>query len=233
MKTKPSYLPLLIVFIYFLIHGDLYAQLLYGLTSKTKKNALSISNGFSGQGPVYTVSYARGIHLKIFKIIDDDLTLFSDLTDRFNLHGNNHFQFVYGGQGYIFHKGNFKILFRKTLLITRVNTLQANATYFGAELELMPGIYKDKYFLAMEVYYGDSYKGFIRPKYGNHFQLDNIGNGWIKPHMGTLQFGPNVGIHIRHHLCFYGYINVLAVKPHRDLYVSSLLYGGLGANYLF
>ena len=207
------------------------AQILFGLT--TKKNALSFSNGFSVTGPIFNLSYARKIHLKIFNIINDDMTLFTDVSDRFNFKGKNNFQFVYGGQGYLVRVNNFKILFRKTLLFTRLNTQEANATFVGAELDLIPGIYTDTYFLGVDLYYGDSYKGFVKRKENIISNIEDIGKGWIKPHRGTVKVGFNGGYYLKPNFCVYGYLNFLAVKPRKDLYLLPELFGTVGVNYLF
>jgi hypothetical protein len=207
------------------------AQLLFGLT--TKKNALSISNGFSSTGAVYNLSYARKIHLKIVGIINEDMTLFTDVSDRFNFNEKNNFQFVYGGQGYLFRAKKFKVLFRKTLLITKLNTEAANATYVGAELDLIPGIYTDTYFYGLDLYYGDSYKGFVKDKQNLLSNVEDIGKGWVKPHRGTFKLGLNGGYYVKPNLCVYGYINFLAIKPRKDLYLLPEISGTMGINYLF
>jgi hypothetical protein len=182
---------------------------------------------------VLNVSYARKIHLKIFKIINDDMTLFTDISDRFNFNNKNNFQFVYGGQGYIFKKNKFKILFRKTLLITKLNTAEANATYVGAEFDLIPGIYTETFFLGLDLYYGDSYKGYIKKKQNIINDFQDIGKGWVKPHRGTIKVGLNGGYYIKPNFCIYGYLDFLAIKPRKDLYVMPLFYGAMGINYLF
>jgi hypothetical protein len=228
INLKKYILTLFIFLICILASTKSNAQLLFGLTHK--KNALSFSNGFSGTGTILNLSYARKIHLKIFKIINDDITLFAEASDRFNFNKKNSFQFVYGGQGYIFRKKSFKILFRKTLLVTRLNTEAANATYLGAEFDLIPGIYTDKYFVGLDLYYGDSYKGFIKNK---HNIIENIGNGWVKPHRGTIKVGLNSGYYLTSTFCIYGYIDFLAIKPRKDLYVLPVFYGAMGVNYLF
>jgi hypothetical protein len=207
------------------------AQILFGLS--TKKNALSVSNGYSGTGPVFTLSYARKIHLKIFNIINEDMTLFTDISDRFNFNRKNNFQFVYGGQGYLVRVKKFKVLFRKTLLITRQNTSEANATYVGAELDLIPGIYTDKYFVGLDLYYGDSYKGFVKSKQNLLSNVADIGKGWVKPHRGTVKIGLNGGYFLKPNFCIYGYLNFFAVKPHSDLYFLPQFSGTMGVNYLF
>lgn len=231
--TLKKYFYKYLIIISFCYSFETKAQILFALPSKQK--AFSYSNGVFGKNLFFTTSISRGFHVNLFNLIKDDVTLFVDLSNKSNFFNKNEFRFVYGGQGYLFPNKKIKILFRKTFTVSRINTDPANATYLGAELELMPGVYKEKYFVALDLYYGDSFKGYVAQRNDNHFHdfLKNIGTGWIKPHRSTFRTGINLGYFITPKLCLYGYASFFVIKPKVDIYTIGLFQSAIGINLLF
>jgi len=209
------------------------AQLLFCIPQKT--NATTYSSGLYGKNLIFTAGIARGFHVKIFKLFNDDVTLFMDFSDKSNFANKNEFRFLYGGQSNIIKiKKYFKIPFRKTATISRINTEEVNATYLGAELEFMPGWYKPNYFVALDLYYGDSFKGFVTKSDQKFSQLLNeLGTGWIKPHRSTFKIGLISGYYLKPNLVLYGYWDFLVVKPKVDAYALAFSHGAIGITYLF
>jgi hypothetical protein len=209
------------------------AQLLFCLPQKT--NATTYSGGLYGRNLIFTAGIARGFHVKIFKLFNEDVTLFMDFSDKSNFANKNEFRFLYGGQSNLIKiKKYFKVPFRKTATVSRINTEEVNATYLGAELELMPGIYKQKYFMALDLYYGDSFKGFVTKSEQKFSDLLNeLGTGWIKPHRSTFKIGLIYGYYLKPNLVLYGYYDFLIVKPKVDAYALAFSHGAIGLTYVF
>ena len=165
-----------------------YGQLLTTLTRK--QNTVYSTIGFYKAAPLLSVGAAKCLHFKIRKIYDEHVTLFADFTSKSNFGNDNNLRFTYGGQGSIIHKGNFRVILRKTFTFTRLITNDNKASYLGGELEALPGIYKEKYFIAAHLYYGDAFRGHIARR-GR--VASDIATGWVKPRMGVFMTGFNGG----------------------------------------
>ena len=220
-----------------LLVGNLnsYSQILFNLVPK--QNAVSLSNGVNRYQPFATLSYARGVHINIFNVLKDDVTLFFDFSDRTNFRNDNAFRAIYGGQGNIFQIRSFHFIFRKTFGITWYNLPHnVKATFVGAEFELMPGFYKRKYFLALDLYYGDNLRGHLTNTGDTENLIKNVGTGWFKPHLATFRTGINLGYHFSDNWTVYGNIDFFVARPKtlESYYpITPLLYGYIGANYIF
>lgn len=211
------------------------AQVLFCL--EKGQNAISFSNGINKSEPFFTASYAHCFHINLFNVIKDDVTFFVDVADRSNFYNDNTFRFIYGGQGNLIGKRKFKLPFRKTFTVTRFNSVNYQATYLGAEIELMPGIYTPKYFVAIDLYYGDNLRGHLSETGTTSEVLQVVGKGWFKPHVANFRTGINVGVHLCPYLCVYGNLDFYAIRP-KDTeipYYSSFprALGLIGVNYLF
>jgi hypothetical protein len=207
------------------------AQLLYAL--ERKQNAVSFSGGCYRYDPIFTTSLARGVKIHLGKIINKQMTLFADFADKSNFSNINEFKFAYGGQGYILQKKSFKILFRKTFTLSRITTPEINVTFLGGELEVMPGIYKPKFFTALDIYYGDSFRGMVIKNNSLNNTLYDIKSGWIRPHRAAFKLGLNVGYYLTPKFCVYGYISCFAHKPRHEIYQLPNVNGAIGFNYMF
>jgi len=206
-------------------------QTLFAL--KRKQNVLSFTTGIYKIGPVFSGGYARGIHLKIFKLIDEDITLFLDLASKTNFQSENEFKFTYGGQAPILKKNNFKILFRKTFTVTRLNTESYDATYLGGELQLMAGIYNKKYFTAFHIYYGDSFKGHVVKDRDLKNVFGNIKTGWVNPRSGIVKLGFNAGRYIKENICLFVNTDFFLIRPRHSISRFPFSSAYVGLNYLF
>lgn len=203
------------------------AQLVYGIGPK--QNAVAATLGVYGQEPVLALTYAHGFHIKITKWLQDDITLFVDLTDMSNLRFDNDFRFTYGGQGYIFEHHKFKLQFRKTFTVNRYSYQDMRATYLGGELELMPGYYVEKFFIAADFYVGDSFAGYVaQPQDFIH----NLTIGWGHPHLLNFRTGINAGRHFSNRMTAYVHVDYF-VKPPADKPYVYRWYGFMGVSYLF
>ena len=224
---------LFLVFITFFT--EVNAQILFAL--EPCQNALTSSIGLNKKEPFLTAGFARGFHISLFKgKIKDDITLFIDLTDESNLHTDNAFRFIYGGQGSIFKKKYFSLLFRKTFGVFRYNLLNGNkVTYLGAEFELMPGWYKPKYFIALDLYYGDNLRGHAPTYQMDDGLAKDIEKGWFKPKWRTFRAGFNLGYHLNTHFTIFGNIDLFVARPHKGAYSPEipLIFGFVGINYIF
>ena len=205
-----------------------YGQLLTAL--HRHENTGYLVTGFYKNAPLLSVGGAKAVHIKIGKIYNEYVTLFVDLTSESNFHSNNNLKFTYGGQGYIFKNHVFKILVRKTFTVTRLITNTNRATYVGGELEFLPGIYKQKYFIATHFYFGDSFSGHVvnKGKVGT-----DIETGWVKPHLGTLMTGINGGYYIRKNLCLYFDIDFYILRSKKAISGFPLVSEYVGINYIF
>ncbi len=219
----------------FIGYSSAYSQLLFDLVPK--QNAVSFSNGINRYQPFTTLSYARGVHINLFNILKDDVTLFLDFSERSNFKNDNAFRITYGGQGNIFQIRSFHFIFRKTFGITWYRLPNAvKATFVGAEFELMPGFYKKKYFAALDLYYGDNLRGYLTNTGDTEDVLKELGKGWFKPHLATFRTGINLGYHINDHWTVYGNFDFFVARPKssESYYpITPLLYGYVGINYVF
>jgi hypothetical protein len=214
---------------------QLQAQLLFCL--EKKQNALSFSGGINKNESFYTLSIARGFHVNLFNILKDDITLFLDVSDKSNFFNDNAFRVTYGGQGSLYSVRSFKLPFRKTFTITRFNSPLYQATYVGAEFELMPGIYTKKYFAALDIYYGDNFRGHVSSSDQTKQVVRDVGSGWFVPRLGNFRLGINVGYYVHPKVCVYGNFDLFVARPRETelVYYPSFprLYGFVGVNYLF
>ncbi|MBC7388054.1 MAG: hypothetical protein H7329_02475 [Opitutaceae bacterium] len=229
---------ILLIYVYLLLlmgSFNSYSQILFDLVPK--QNAVSLSNGINRFQPFTTVSYARGVHINVFNLLKDDVTLFLDFSERTNFRNDNAFRIIYGGQGNIFQIRSFHFIFRKTFGITWYRFPHAiKATFVGAEFELMPGFYKKKYFIALDLYYGDNLRGRLTNTGDTEDLLKDVGKGWFKPDLATFRTGINLGYHFSDHWTAYGNIDFFVARPKNSesFYpITPLLYGYAGLNYIF
>src|SRR6185437_10152516 len=194
-----------------------------------KQNTVYFTSGFYARAPLFSVGFAKCLHFKVGKIYDEHVTLFTDFTSKSNFGNNNNFKFTYGGQGYIRISHDFKILVRKTFTFIRLLTDNNKGSYLGGELEIFPGIYREKYFYAVHLYYGDSFKGHVVDK---HKIASDI-TGCVSPRMGTFMTGLSGGYFIRKNLCIYIDIDFYVVRPKNPISVFPLVSEYAGINYIF
>ncbi len=215
--------------------GELQAQILFCLDRK--QNAVSFSGGVNKNESFYTASIARGFHFNIFNILKDEITLFLDATEKTNFYDDNAFRVAYGGQGSLYSVRKFKLPFRKTFTVTRLNAPIYQATYIGAEFELMPGIYTSRYFVAFDIYYGDNFRGHVSASDKTKQVVRDVGNGWFKPRVANFRLGINVGYYVMPRVCLYGNIDFFVARPKDSelVYYPSFprVFGFVGVNYLF
>jgi hypothetical protein len=203
-------------------------QLLTALNRK--EDAVYLTTGLYKNAPLLSLGLAKCLHFKVRKVYDEHLTLFVDFTSKSNFHSNENYKYSYGAQGYIVKKGNFKLLLRKTFTLTRVVTTTDKGSYLGGELELLPGIYTEKYFIAAHFYYGDSFRGHVAQR--GHVASD-IETGWVKPHMGVFMTGINGGYYFRKNLCLYFDIDFYVIRPKHSIVSFPLVSEYAGVNYIF
>ncbi|WP_018343703.1 hypothetical protein [Cytophaga aurantiaca] len=205
-----------------------HAQLLVPL--KPRQYAFTYTNGFYGNVPVFSVSVARTFHIHIGKLINEHATLFLDFADRTNFHDNT-FQFIYGGQGYLFRVHSFKFMFRKTFTLNRYVSDEFKGTFLGGELDLCPGFYKKKYFVAADLYFGDSFTGHVVADPNVQHVLKDVESGWITPHFATLKTGINLGYYIKEKFLIQGHVDYTVLKPEKLVYTPSV-YWTIGFTYI-
>ena len=206
-----------------------HAQLLVPL--QPRQYAVSYTNGFYGNVPIYSVGVARTFHIHVGKLIDDHTTLFLDFADRTKFHKDNTYQFIYGGQGYLFRIHSFKFMFRKTFTVNRYIAEEFRGTFLGGELDLCPGIYKSKYFAAADFYFGDSFKGHVVANPHIQHVLKDVESGWITPHFVTLKVGINLGYYINEKFLIQGHIDYTMIKPKKLLHAPNV-YCTIGISYI-
>lgn len=205
------------------------AQLLAPL--HPRQYALTYTNGWYDKTPVFSVGIARTFHIHVGKLFNDHMTLFLDFADRTKFQQDNTYQFIYGGQGYILKIHSFKVLFRKTFTVNRYVSEEFKGTFLGGELELSPGIYKDKYFTALNFYFGDSFTGHVVANPEIQHVLNDVESGWITPHLATLKLGINAGYFIKENLLLQAHIDYAFLKPEK-LKHSPNVYGTIGISYI-
>jgi hypothetical protein len=229
MRTR--FLPLFLLF----FAWQLQAQILFCLDKK--QTALSVSGGINKNESFYTLSIARGIHFNLLGLLKDDITVFLDVTDKSNFLNDNAFRVTYGAQGSLYSIRRFKIPFRKTFTITRFNSPDYQATYVGAEFELMPGRYTNTHFIALDIYYGDNFRGRVSSTDPTKQVVKDVGNGWFIPRLATFRLGLNMGYYLKHNICLYGNLDLFVFRPKESelVYYPSFprLFGFVGVNYLF
>jgi len=221
-------IPLLILLLITTLINTSNCQLLTALDRH--QNTVYLTAGLYKQAPLLCGGIAKCLHFKVRKIYNEHITLFADFTSKSNFGNDNNCKFTYGAQGYIVKKGNFKLLLVKTFTFTRVITNSEKGSYLGGELELLPGIYTEKYFYAAHFYYGDSFRGHVA-KRGQ--VATDIETGWVKPHMGTFMTGINGGYYIRKNLCLYIDIDFYVLRPRHSISSFPLVSEYAGVNYLF
>jgi hypothetical protein len=206
-----------------------YAQLLAPL--EPRQYAITQTNGFYGKMPLFSVEVAKSIHIHLWKLIDEHTTLFLEFADRTKLRHDNTYQFIYGGQGYLFRIHSFKFLVRKTFTINRYVSEGFKGTFLGGELDLSPGIYKSKYFIAADIYFGDSFKGHVIDNPQLQHVLKGVESGWIKPDLATLKIGANFGYYITENFLIQAHVDYTIIKPHKLLHAPRV-YGTIGISYI-
>lgn len=206
-----------------------YGQLLVPL--QPRQYAFTSTNGFYGKVPTFSVGVARTFHIHLWKLIDEHTTLFLEFADRTKFDIDNTYQFTYGGQGYLFRIHNFKFLVRKTFTINRYISNEFKGTFLGGELDLSPGIYKSNYFVAGDLYFGDSFKGYVIDNPQAQHVLKGVESGWISPHFATLKLGVNVGYYFTEKFLIQAHLDYTIIKPDRLLNAPSV-YGTVGVSYI-
>jgi hypothetical protein len=206
-----------------------YAQLLVPL--QPRQYAFTYTNGWYDKTPVFTIEAARSFHIRIGKLIDEHTTLFLDFADRTKFEKDHTFQFIYGGQGYLFRIKSFKFLFRKTFTVNRYVSEEFKGTFLGGELDLAPGIYKKKYFAAGDFYFGDSFTGHIAANPQIQHVLKDVESGWITPHFATIKLGINLGYYINERFLVQGHIDYTVLKPEKLVHAPSV-FGTIGISYI-
>ena len=213
------------------IYSKSYAQMLVALAPR--QVAFSYTNGLYANQPVFALGAARTFHIHIGKLLNDHMTLFVDLSNRTNFGSQNKMQFIYGGQGYIIKYKSFKVLFRKTFTVNRFLANDFKGTYVGGEIEVMPGIYKNKYYVALDLYYGDSFSGHVTSNANTqNVIIKGHETGWIKPHLRSVKTGINVGYYISHKFLIHGHIDYAVIRPLKLVQVP-FVYGTIGISYIF
>jgi hypothetical protein len=207
-----------------------HAQLLVPL--QARQYAFTYTNGWYDKTPVFSIEAARAFHVHIGKLVNEYTTLFFDFADRTKFQKDNTYQFIYGGQGYILKVHSFKVLLRKTFTVNRYISDEFRGTFIGGELDIAPGIYKKKYFAALDFYYGDSFTGHVVADQQVQHVLKDVESGWITPHFGTIKLGVNVGYFIKENFLLQGHIDYTLMKPEK-LVQSPNVYGTIGVTYIF
>jgi len=224
---------LLVSFILILsgIYSHSNAQILVALAPR--QVAFTYTTGLYINQPVFSLGGARSFHIHLGKLLNDHMTLFVDLSNRTNFGNQNKMQFIYGGQGYIIKHKSFKLLFRKTFTVNRFLANDFKGTYLGGEIEIMPGFYKDKYYVALDLYYSDSFSGHIssNPNTQNII-IKGHETGWVKPHLRSIKTGINIGYYITHSFLIHGHIDYAIVRPPK-LVQAPYVYGTIGISYIF
>jgi hypothetical protein len=222
---------ILVLFVAVSIFCDSKAQLLVAL--KPGQSAFTYSTGLYLNQPVFSAGAAKSLHVHVGKLLNDNLTFFVDLSDRTNFMNLNKMQFTYGAQGYIIKYKSFRLLFRKTFTLNRYLSTGFKGTYLGGEIEIMPGIYKKKYYAALDFYYGDSFKGHIVDNPASQTTIKGQGreHGWVDPRLRTIKIGFNLGYYIGSHILVQGHIDYSVVRPAKLIH-SPHVYGDVALAYI-
>lgn len=205
------------------------AQLLVPL--QPRQYAFTYTNGWYDKTPVFTIEAGRTFHIRIGKLIDEHTTLFLDFADRTKFEKDHTFQFIYGGQGFLFRIHSFKLMFRKTFTVNRYVSKEFKGTFLGGELDLCPGIYKKKYFAAGDFYFGDSFTGYVVANPQLQHVLKELKTGWITPHFATIKLGINLGYYINERFLLQGHLDYTVLKPYKLLHAPSV-FGSIGISYI-
>ncbi len=206
------------------------AQLLVPL--HPRQYAFTFGNGWYDKTPVFSAGVARTFHVHVGKLFNEHMTLFLDFGDRTKFQQDNTYQFIYGGQGFILRVHSFKILFRKTFTVNRYVSEQFKGTFLGGELDIAPGIYKDKYFAAADFYFGDSFTGHVVANPQIQHVLKDAETGWFSPHFATIKSGINLGYYFTEGFLLQGHVDYTIMKPEKLLH-SPRVYGTIGISYIF
>ncbi len=220
----------ILIFVFFQLTALLsQAQILVPL--QPRQYAFTYTNGWYDKTPVFCIEAARTFHIRIGKLVDEHTTLFLDFADRTKFEQDHTFQFIYGGQGFLFRKGSFKFLFRKTFTVNRYVSEEFKGTFLGGELDLAPGIYKKKYFTAIDFYFGDSFTGHVAANPQVQHVLKDVESGWITPHFATIKLGLNLGYYINEKFLLQGHVDYTLMKPEKLLHAPSI-YCTIGVSYI-
>lgn len=196
MKSPFFYILAVVALLFFHLPFTSKAQVISYLPSKS--NAVYAFVGSNHVGTHIGVGFARTVSMSFLDKLNISfikahpmmiLGEFSSRTDHF---GNN-VRFTYGAQADLYHKGHFRLPFKKTFYVAEARNLSYKSLSIGAGLGLLPGYYGQKFSIAADIFYNHNWTTNIWDL-DNNYQDDpntphHLKPGWNRHIGGVLRTG--------------------------------------------
>ncbi len=127
-----------------------------------KSNAVYGFTGSNEKGTYIGVGFARTVELRFLDRLhipflkSHPMMFFGEFSSRTDHFGNN-VRFTYGAQTDIFHKGHFRLPFKKTFYVGESRNPAYKSLSIGAGLGFLPGFYGKHFSIALAIFYSHNW----------------------------------------------------------------------------
>jgi hypothetical protein len=163
-----------------------------------KNNAVYAFTGSNQVGAYIGVGFARTASMGFLNklgirfIKAHPMMLFGEFSSRTDHFGNN-VRFTYGAQTDLYHKGHFRLPFKKTFYVAEARNDYYKSLSIGAGLGLLPGYYGKKFSIAADIFYNHNWTTNIWDLDTNYQDEPNVPHhlkaGWNRHIGGVLKTG--------------------------------------------